>query len=158
MCWHVGVDHDILRGSGRKLPNEVALACGVNVGDALHFTGPGNGVPVRWSVTSHVGAAIGSMRSLAEDCGGRMGDVMRIRFDLRDHSVTAELRPADVSTSSEAQRLSAYTGLPLEDCRSLSALAESISTSAPEVADRLEGRGDALAAVLARALPPTEAS
>jgi RNA polymerase sigma factor (sigma-70 family) len=157
VCWHVLVDHDVLRGSGRKIPNDVALACGVKVGDAVQFEGPGNGISIRWSVTSHVGPAIGSMRSLAEDCGAASGDVMRLRFDLRNRSVTAEVRPrVQVAEGGVERRLSEYSGLPMEDCRSQESLALSVSVPVGELVAALKKRGDGLAADLARELPRSE--
>lgn len=154
VIWHVVTDHDILRGSGRKIPNEVALAVGVGVGSTSDFSGPDGPIAVRWALSSHVGASLGSIRSIAASVSAKEGDLLRIAFDPQRHTVSGSLVQADDPGSSAESRVANLTGLPPEDCLSAAALAEALFTTDSQVDSALRSRGSEALLDLVKALPP----
>ena len=153
VIWHVDVDHDILRGSGRSIPNEVGLACGLTLNASVDFTGPTGVVRMRWPETSHVGATIGSLRAVAESVSAVEGDRLRLVFDTRHHSLSADAFRSTPDLDVAPPSLESLTGLPSEDCESRERLADTIGTSAGEVLRHLRHRGDNDVANAARELP-----
>lgn len=153
VIWHVDVDHDMLRGSGRSIPNELALACGATLNASVDFISPSGVVQIRWPDTSHVGAAIGSLRALAESVSAAQGDRLRLVFDTRRHLLTAETpRPVpDLEIATDS--VESLTGLYAEDCESLERLADAIGTTPAEVLTNLRDRGDSEVADAAQVLP-----
>ena len=64
------VDHDVIRGSGRHLPQPAGALLRVRVNDRLRFAGPGNtAVTVTFPGTSQQGPSLGSTRALAIAAG-----------------------------------------------------------------------------------------
>ena len=140
--WHVSTDHDILRGSGRSLPSEIAVLLGVLPGTRVTLHNPIRPIPVSWLETSNTGPALGSIKALADAVAAEPGDTLRLRFDRRNRSISCEKvlpLPAD---SKPSEAIPVLTGLPRERCASLSDLAHAIHASEPAALQALRDRGD----------------
>jgi len=141
VLWHLLVDHDVLRGSGRKLPNPVAVTLGVRPGGSFDFaTNESGHVRITWPMTSNGGASIGSTRSLVEELAAEEGQTVRLMFDLVEQTVRGQI----VTGSS----LEALTGLEMTPGTEALALSEAIGVDATEVRATLSDRGDAQVAAL----------
>lgn len=132
--FHLPVDRDVLRGSGRTIPNSLSAALGVRPGDVRSLNAGSTHIRVSWPTTSITGAAIGSTRSIASALNAVEGDVMRLVFDPDRGNVEASL----VSGSS----LSALTGLELTEGREAAEIAAAIGVEPFEVRSALGDRGD----------------
>jgi hypothetical protein len=75
LVWGVDVDEDVLRGSGRPLPNAVAAALGVSTRNSVRLHAPGGEVRVYFS---KIQCQIGSLRHLADSLGARIEDRLLI--------------------------------------------------------------------------------
>ena len=147
VVFHLPIDGDVLRGSGRSIPNPLSVALGVRPGDVRSFDAGDVQVRVSWPATATTGAAIGSTRSVAEGLDAVVGDVLRLVFDLDVGSVEASL----VSGSS----LSDLTGLALTEGGEAAEIAAAIGVDPFEVRTALAERGDVEVAGL---LPSTRSS
>lgn len=134
VVFHLLVDGDVLRGSGRSIPNPLSVALGVRPGDVRSFDAGDVQVRVSWPATATTGAAIGSTRSVAEALDAVAGDVLRLAFDLDAGRVDASL----VSGSS----LSDLTGLALTEGGEAAEIAAAIGVNPFEVRAALAERGD----------------
>jgi hypothetical protein len=85
-AWRVVVDHDLLRGSGRHLPEAFATHLGLRPGLRLQFESPIKPISIGWGIQY---PGIGSLRSVALASGAHDGDFLfvraagRSRFDFR---------------------------------------------------------------------------
>ena len=141
VVFHLPVDADVLRGSGRSIPNPLSVTVGVRPGDVRDFsTGAQGRVRVSWPATAVTGAAIGSTRALVEQLDAKIGDVVRFVFDLDAESVEGFI----VSGSS----LSDLTGLSLTPGGEAAELAAAIRVDPLEVRAALSERGDGVVAAL----------
>jgi hypothetical protein len=141
VVFNLQVDADVLRGSGRSIPNPLAVALGVLPGVKKDFSAPGSGhVRISWSRTTVTGAAIGSTRALAESCGAANGDSLQLLFDLRAATV---LGSRVTGTS-----LDNLTGLTLTPGNELDELALALRVPPTEVRTALTERGDGFVASL----------
>lgn len=151
VVWHVAVDKDILRGSGRVAPNEVAIHLGLTPPSTITLKNDAKDVVLSWLETSHVGANIGSLRALAEVCGAGEGDLLRLVFDADSRTLSGEVvapLPEGLGTTASLAHL---TGLPAAKVKTLEALATAIGTSPQDVLEALSQRGDDQVAELAAA-------
>ena len=82
--WCIAVDNDMLRGSGRSIPQEIASDLGLSPGDRTELTAAAGLIPVAWSETTHSGPQIGSIRELVVDAGASVGDQLALRFNPVD--------------------------------------------------------------------------
>lgn len=73
LAWHVRVDRDVLRGSGRAVPDEIGVFLAGAPPLSLKLKHAGKDIPFGWPETSHVGPSIGSIRELALSAGSREG-------------------------------------------------------------------------------------
>ncbi|MBB1495270.1 hypothetical protein J4N02_01835 [Propioniciclava sp. MC1595] len=144
LIWHVPVDGDILRGSGRAIPHEIGTFLGLAPGNpGLLLRNPIAHIPVTWSEKTHVGPSIGSLQAQANALGAQVGDVLRLSFGERlgvDMSLVAPPRHAETP----AERLSRLTGLPEADCADGDRVAEAIGVPKDQVFETLIKRGDEL--------------
>lgn len=141
VVFHLPVDADVLRGSGRSIPNPFSVAVGVRPGDVRDFrAGERGSVRMSWPMTTTTGAAIGSIRSVVEDLDANLGDVVRLVFDL-----DAETVEGAVVTGSS---LGDLTGLALTPGGETAELAAAIRVDPFEVRTALAERGDQLVASL----------
>ncbi len=71
------VDHDVLRGSGRSIPEGFAAELGVRAGDKRSVpVSSGNPVTMSWPMTSIRGPSIGSLRRVATELGAAQNDLL----------------------------------------------------------------------------------
>ena len=133
----VDVDRDTERGSGKTVSQAVATALGIAPGHSATFVGPGGGsLSMTWPVSSSIGPSIGSTRSLARGAGAKIGDGLRVSFDLARREVSAQ-RICATTTD-----LGVLTGLEVSAGRELELIGSSIGCSPEMVRDVLERRGD----------------
>jgi hypothetical protein len=141
VIYHARVDADLLRGSGRSIPSPLAVALGVRPGGTREFaTGTGGRLRVVWQRTSTAGATIGSMRAIAERDGAKLGDVLRLAFDLELETVCGSR-----VTGTDLQ---SRTGLTFEAGGEVAALAAALNVPPAEVRSALTERGDGAIAAL----------
>jgi len=153
MVWNVEADHDLLRGSGRALPTEVATFLGMEPGVRITLRNDVRDVPVNWLVTSHVGPNIGSLRAQVEAVDTHSGDVVRLVFDRPAHSLVVSLRPPALDDDEPADAaLARLTGLPPELCRTRELLASAVHVQIHDLDTVLRRRGDDIVADLQGAL------
>lgn len=140
--WHIRVDADVLRGSGRALPPEVGLFIGLYPGGSevvLH--NPVEDVRAAWHPTSITGPHIGSLRQHALAAGSHEGDLLRLVISSVDMSLRVEKVPPRRDGESPAETIRRITGLPEYRC-DLAGLAQSIGVAESEVLDILRRRKD----------------
>jgi hypothetical protein len=75
-AWRVVVDHDLLRGSGRQLPEAFATHLGLHPGLHLQFDSPVKPISIGWGIRY---ASIGSLRVVALATGAQAGDLLFVR-------------------------------------------------------------------------------
>ena len=143
MIWHVDVDKDILRGSGRALPNEIALRLGMHPPANLTLQCVAGDVMVAWQETSNIGAIHGSLRALAEHLGAVDRDRLRLIFDADERTLVGELVPGLVAGVHGTEALIHLTGLPESRVRTPDAPWSTIGVGGPDVVAALEQRGGA---------------
>lgn len=143
LLWHIKVDHDAMRGSGQTVPQEIGTFVGIGPSDdAILLDNAVAAVRLSWLETSHLGPQIGSLRAHALAGGAQVGDVLRLRFDRARRRLDVEpIQPARADES-PPERLSRLSGLRLDQCTDLSALAQAVGVGGDEVVDVLERRRD----------------
>nr|WP_246297205.1 sigma factor-like helix-turn-helix DNA-binding protein [Janibacter cremeus] len=152
LAWHVRVDHDVLRGSGRAVPDEIGVFLAGAPPLSLQLKNTGKDIAFTWAQTSHVGPSIGSFRELALAAGSHEGDLLRLVFDRTDHSVTAHV--VHVSPGGEpGETLARLTGLGEQHLASQTAFAGAVSASDGALVELLRSRGDEAVADLVDMLP-----
>lgn len=141
--WHVGIDSEILRGSGHPLPYEIGTFLGLFPGgEPVVLRNMYDDVPVSWPETSITGPNIGSLRVHAEALGGREGDRLCLSFTRGTRRLHVDLLAPWVDGESPASTLSRLTGLSVEDCSNLDALAVAIGVDRERVVEALIKRKD----------------
>ncbi|MFW6773183.1 sigma factor-like helix-turn-helix DNA-binding protein [Nocardioides sp. CPCC 205120] len=141
--WNVGVDADILRGSGRSVAPEIGTFLGVTPGVRTQLRNEVRDVPLGWVETNHTGPGIGSLKAIADDLGAQVGDVFQLRLDRRDRSLRAVLRPQEpVESSATGERLAWLTGLPEKLTAGRAAFADTLHVTPDEAEQALRKRSD----------------
>lgn len=132
------VDHDILRGSGRSIPQPVADAAGLRPGQRRTFTGPGGHLTVGWRLSSAPGGYVGSLRTQAAVVAAAQGDelVLSLRTDDGSFDITRVER-----NEAALSRLSKLLGREVGDEWSRE-MAASLNCMPAHVEDVLRARGD----------------
>lgn len=132
----VPIDRDVLRGSGRQLPEPVAAALGLHPGGRQEFrSAKGRRVVLTWPDTSVMGPSLGSVRSIAADLSLELGDRMLLAFDGQAGSVVgAQVREDSIPS---------LTGLFVEPGREIEQVASAIRVSPMDLRAALQARGDA---------------
>ena len=77
--WRVQVKKHLVRGSGCSVPNAFAQEIGCNIGDKIEVdtvTGP---LTFSWTLTSLLGASIGSLRPALAFCEAEIGDFLFVQ-------------------------------------------------------------------------------
>lgn len=77
--WRVLIDKDIVRGSGRLVPNAFAQEVGCSIGDKIEISTTEGFLTFSWQLASPSGASIGSLRPALVSCGAELGDYLFIR-------------------------------------------------------------------------------
>ncbi len=148
------VDEDMLRGSGRMLPNAAGGVLKIEVGDEIELTSDeGETIALTYPASSNLGPSMGSTRIFAERLGARLEDHLTVIMDLDRRSVETRLTRSDAVVQSW-DFVAHLTGLNAE--AGLAGLAEGLNCTQGEVRAILRKRGDLL---LLEAIPgsPTSA-
>lgn len=153
LVWNIAADHDLMRGSGRAFPAEIAAFLGVTAGTRLLLSNAVRDVPVSWLETSHMGPNIGSLKALAESAGAEQGDHLHVRFDRSSNAVSIQISPERPDAITIAAQVAWLTGLPPHRCADRTSLAEAVQVQPDSLVDALRARGDALVSDLASQLP-----
>jgi hypothetical protein len=141
ILFHIKVDADLLRGSGRSIPNSLAVVVGVRPSGVKDFSAGDLGrVRVSWSATALTGAAVGSTRALAEHLGAQRGDLLRLTFDPAAATVEGSLQ--------SGSSLEALTGLTVARGEEATVLGAALGVAPADVRSALDERGDGAVAAL----------
>jgi Sigma-70, region 4/Bacterial RNA polymerase, alpha chain C terminal domain len=156
--YRIRVDGDVLRGSGRPLPQGVGAWLGVLPGTRRQFRfRDGDALQVSWPESALLGPALGSLRRQALARSADAGDSLLLEFDRSSDEVEAMLvRQSELEAASGWLRGTLLTGIDAGDqteFEQLLAVGVGASSMA-EVRRRCRDRGDPELAVLL----PTEAS
>ncbi|MEN3121153.1 sigma factor-like helix-turn-helix DNA-binding protein [Janibacter sp. LM] len=156
LAWHVRADHDILRGSGRAIPDEIAVFLDGSPPMAIQLRHAGTDIPLAWAETSHTGPSIGSIRAVAEHVGARKGDLLRLTVDRADRTISAHVVD-EALAGSPTQMLTELTGLGASHLTSRAAVASCIGAPGGDAVALLVARGDEHVAELVATLPADRA-
>ncbi|WP_057377330.1 sigma factor-like helix-turn-helix DNA-binding protein [Phycicoccus sp. Soil803] len=141
--WHLPVDHDLLRGSGRFCPSEVATAIGVYPGRSETLATPIRDIRITWTATTHMGPTISSLRAHAEELRADKGDRLRIVVDGAACTADVSLAP---KTLGGAEGIAELLEIAPDGVATSTSLIEQLGRSmdvAPEEVERkLRQRGD----------------
>ncbi len=153
LVWRLKADRELMRGSGRSAPPEIAAFVGLQPGANTKLRATPRDVHFAWLMTSHVGPQMGSLKQLAEAEGIVEGDELFLVLDRSAHA--AHVRPIGAAPTDEglAAAIAHMTGLPLHACTSQEALATCVGVPASDLVDVLSSRGDTEVAELADRLP-----
>jgi len=108
--WRVPVDHDILRGSGRQIPEAFAVHLGAAPLESGSLDSPVGPIHLSW--TQH--PAIGSLRAAARSLDAVEGDWMFVRR-VRPSAIDFRLAPAAAVGDDPEQMLRCLIGAPDSD-------------------------------------------
>lgn len=136
------VDKDVMRGSGRQCPEQLAAALEVRPGMRRLFPWGQGAVALTWPKTSGLGPSLGSVRGLADAAGASEGDFLRLEFDLAENRVAARLITSamlDAASDEEALRILSGLDAGLDP---LASVAKSIDAPSGDVLRDLRHRGD----------------
>lgn len=152
--WCIAVDSDMLRGSGRSIPQEIASDLGVRPGDRTELTTAAGSIPLAWSDTTHSGPQIGSIRELLEVSEASLGDQLGLRFNLVGREL--EIRVIARGTRADVvEDLARLTTLPKSLVADRARLAEAVGVAPADLIPSLNARGDTEVATLIARLPVT---
>lgn len=87
--WNVVVDKDILRGSGRAAPPELAAAIGLSPGERVVLACANHAIGFTWPLTSHTGPHVGSLKAVAEVLECKLGDMLNLTVSYLEKTVSA---------------------------------------------------------------------
>ena len=136
----VNVNEDLLRGSGRSVPTVLGAILDVPINQELIFRNEsGASITVTYPETSFLGPTMGSVRSLAESVGARLGEYITVVLDRSDMSVTG----AATSIGEHPpgwQLVARLTGI--ESGSGMTGLASALDCGVGEVRATLRSRGD----------------
>ncbi len=136
------VDQDMLRGSGRMLPNAAGGILKIEVGDEIELTSDqGGAITITYPASSNLGPSMGSSRVFAEKLGARPEDHLTVVMDLDRRSVETRLtRSGDATESWDF--VAHLTGIDAD--AGLAGLAKALDCDRGEVRAILRKRGDHL--------------
>ena len=153
LTWNVIVDTELLRGSGRSIPYEIGTFMGLEPGDSIEIAcDDGSRIPMSWPETSHTGPQIGSLRSQVVGVGGSETDVVRLGFHPSDMRLSVDVVPPATAGESPSATVSRLTGVDVDRCHDLRALAEAIGVAESDVVAVLQKRREGLLARAAEQL------
>lgn len=81
-CWRVKINQDIMRGSGCSIPNAFAQLLGCDAGKKTKVSTEYDSVTLSWSLTSTIGATVGSLRQALHNNGAKIGDYLFVKTTL----------------------------------------------------------------------------
>ena len=136
----IEVNEDLLRGSGRSIPLVVGAILQAPVNQELTFSNEsGVSITVTYPETSFGGPSMGSVRSLAESVGARLGQYLTVTLDRCDMSVTGMATSLGAHPPSW-QLVARLTGI--EASSGMKGLASALDCNVGEVRASLRSRGD----------------
>lgn len=144
------VDRELLRGSGRAIAQEVAQHVGVFPGEQVTLHSDLHDVPISWSVRSHTGPQIGSIKPLLEESGAQLGQRVHLVIDREYYTIEVRLQADPVPRETREHILRRLTGLDVDKCIGLTGIAEAIGSHRFDVVADLEKRGDSEVAAAVR--------
>jgi hypothetical protein len=110
--YRMAVDRDVLRGSGRSIPEGLGVWLGVVPGVRRILSFGAIDIPVTWPDTALLGPSIGSLRRVVEDLGAELGTWIVLSFDRDRATGSAELIDTAALPSLDPEdKLSALTGI-----------------------------------------------
>lgn len=130
-AWRVRVDRDVLRGSGRHIPEQLAGWLRLRPGSALTLSNRMHPLPLSWRPWGQPN--VGSLKSFADELGAAMGDWLILVFD---RSGTVEVRLVDDEAGDPLQRFATMVGISPSDSdreETLSRLAVAFGVDASDV-------------------------
>ena len=77
--WRIKVSPDMMRGSGRLMPNAFAQQLGCDLGDKIEVNSECGPITLSWPLTSNSGATIGSVRRALTHYGANVGDFLFVK-------------------------------------------------------------------------------
>ena len=139
----IDVDHDLLRGSGRSVAEQVAGLLAIRPGQGKEYRAEAEAICLFWPDTSISGPAIGSLRVHAEELNAVAGDRLRI-------TIHGDTQSADVNLVAKTRveglvggaRIAEVTGLGGQGQEILARLAAAVESDTHGLARFLRGRGD----------------
>lgn len=114
-AWRVPVDHDLLRGSGRAIPEAFAAHLGASPTNPVDLMAGEHEVKIRWTQTSQVG----SLRRRAEELGLVEGDWMFMRHSSTSGVSFLPLPGWKLQTTTPDERVRLLVGGYEDDQRDL---------------------------------------
>lgn len=105
-AWRVRVDRDVLRGSGRHIPEQLAGWLRLRPGSTLTLNNVIHPLPLSWRPWSQ--PDVGSLKSFADALGAAMGDWLVLVFD---RTGTVEVRLVNDDLDDPLQRFAAMVGI-----------------------------------------------
>lgn len=153
LIWRLKADRELMRGSGRSAPPEIATFIGLQPGAHTKLRAAPRDVHFAWLMTSHVGPQMGSLKQLAEAVGVTEGDEVLLVLDRSSHSASLRPVPHQAFSVDAAEAVAQLTGLPAHACSTREALAASVGVGVEDLMATLRDRGDEDVAELAEALP-----
>ena len=108
VAWRVKVDGEILRGSGRRVPSQLAGYLKVVPGTTMSFEGRNTSLRISWTLIGQPG--VSSMRGLVQTMGGIEGDYLVVVFNRDGRADAAVVRQQDMDSEPivSAARLLGY--------------------------------------------------
>lgn len=145
VCLVLEVDQQLLRGSGRAVPEPLAAALKLKPGMDREFATESFPVRLSWPDTSISGPAVGSLRLHAERVEAGQGDLLRLILDRETRQASVmRIATADLHNAGIVERVQMLTGIDVNDAAPglHAVLAKAVGTSSPELRRVLERRGD----------------
>ena len=137
------VNEDLLRGSGRPLPPAVGALLDLAINDELVFCYSNDLSVTLTYPEASISPSIGSLRSLVETVGAKLGEYLTVIFNKRNMSMQCFV--TDMTNTAPSWQLVAHlTGVDTDD--PLDGLAEALDCRPGEVRVLLKERGDELVA------------
>ena len=153
LSFRLEVDTDLLRGSGRALPFELATFLGVSPGESITLQADQDEVRFTWPETSHVGPSIGSLKKAAAKIAAEQGEMVVLIFDRERRTLELQIAsdPVKGSLQSIAKQ---WLGLPRGSLGDLDDLANAMVVPPDELVEALKRRGEGV--ILAAIKPLVE--
>ena len=117
----VEVDSDMVRGSGRSIPNAFAQQLNCNIGDRVVVESEHGQIKFSWPLTSTVGATIGSLRTVLDNFSANIEDFLFIKLTSPLLTFDILRKESLVRAHTNLIRLALFLG-----CDSLSSDAEAL--------------------------------
>ena len=139
----IDIDHDVLRGSGRFVAEQVAGLLALRPGQSRAYEAGSEAIRLSWPDTSISGPTIGSLRVHAEALDAAVGDRLRVTFHGDTLSADVQLVAKKRVDALDGDLLLAeVTGVTGHGQELLARLAAAVESDPTELARSLRRRGD----------------